>query len=161
MKTPALHELKKELQLLQAEDLAEICLSLARYKKDNKEYLTYLLLESYDKSGFVKEIREELTSSFSEINSGTNLYYAKKTLRKILRQMTKFSRYVNDKAVTCELHLHFCRCLKDSGLPYQESQQLVNLYAQQLKKITKLISSMHEDLQNDYQRDYLELGGHE
>jgi hypothetical protein len=161
MRTPALNDLKKELQLLPAADLAQICLSLARYKKDNKEYLTYLLLESYDKSGYVKEVREELTNSFSEIKSSTNLYYAKKTLRKILRQMTRFSRYVNDKAVTCELHLHFCRCLKESGLPFHESQQLLNLYDQQLKKITKLISAMHEDLQNDYQRDYLELGGYE
>jgi DNA-binding transcriptional MerR regulator len=57
--------------------------------------------------------------------------------------------------------LHFCRCLKESGLPFHESQQLLNLYDQQLKKITKLISAMHEDLQNDYQRDYLELGGYE
>jgi hypothetical protein len=161
MRTASLSELKKELQLLPATDLAEICLSLARYKKDNKEYLTYLLLESYDKQGFVKEIRDEISLSLEDLGPSSNLYHAKKTLRKILRQITRYSRYINDKAVSCELLLHFCKGMKSQDLPLQKSQQLINLYDQQLKKIAKLIAMMHEDLQNDYRREYLELGGNE
>lgn len=161
MKTASLNELKKELQLLPASDLAELCLSLARYKKDNKEYLTYLLLESYDKQGFVKEILDEITAEFADISASTNLYYAKKTLRKVLRQITKYSRYVNDKAVSCQLLLHFCRSMRDSGLPFMNSQQLINLFDQQLKKILKLIAAMHEDLRNDYMREFEELGENE
>lgn len=161
MRSASINELKKELQLLPAADLADLCLSLTKYKKDNKEYLTYLLLESYDKQGFVKEIRSEITEGFADIGPASNLYYAKKSLRKILRQITKYSRYINDKAVSCELLIHFCRALKESGLPISKSQQLTNLYQQQLKKIDKLILSLHEDLQNDFRQDYIELSQHE
>jgi len=157
MKTASLSDLKKELQLLPAADLAEICLSLARYKKDNKEYLTYLLLESYDKTGFVKDIRNEITEAFTELGPASNLYHAKKTLRKVLRQITRYARYVNDKAVTTELLIHFCRLMNSSKLPFHQSQQLINLYQQQLKKTAKLIEGLHEDLQNDYRNDYSEL----
>ena len=38
MKAPSLSEVKKELNLLPAVELVELCLALAKYKKDNKEF---------------------------------------------------------------------------------------------------------------------------
>ena len=43
MKSGTLADIKKELQELEPKQLAELCIALAKYKKDNKEYLDYLL----------------------------------------------------------------------------------------------------------------------
>lgn len=153
MKSASLHELKKELNLLPAKDLADICVSLARYKKDNKDFLNYLLFESYDNTGFVNEIKKEIDAHFEELRAQSNLYYIKKSLRKLLRILTKYSKYINNKSITADLHIYFCAKLKASGIPIRKNQLLVNLYEQQLKKIDALIVSLHEDLRNDYLKD--------
>jgi hypothetical protein len=153
MKSSSLHELKKELALLPAKDLVDICVSLAKYKKDNKDFLNYLLVESYDTVGFVKEIKREIETEIDYLKSQSNLYYLKKSLRKLLRSITRYCRYINDKATSADLHIYFCLKLKESGIPFKKSQLLVNMYEQQLKKINSFIKSIHEDLQNDYAED--------
>lgn len=153
MKSFSIHDLKKELQLLPAKDLAELCLTMAKYKKDNKEFLTYQLVESYDRPGFIKEIKQEVDEDFKELSPGTNLYYVKKSLRKILRQLSRYCKYMNDKAVTVDLHIYFCAKLRASGIPFKKSKLIVNLYEQQLKKIRTLVEALHEDLQGDYLRE--------
>jgi len=70
-----------------------------------------------------------------------------------LRIITKYCKYVSDKAAAAELHIYFCAKLKQSGIPYHKSQLLINMYEQQLKKINSLISGLHEDLQQDYLND--------
>jgi hypothetical protein len=153
MKSFTLIELKRELQLLPASDLADLCVSLAKYKKDNKEFLGYLLVDSYDKPGFVADIKKEVDEHFAELKSQNNLYYVKKSLRKLLRGLTKYCKYINDKAITCDLHIYFCKKVIESGIPFHKSQLLVNMYEQQIKKIEKLIAGLHEDLQGDYLRE--------
>jgi hypothetical protein len=153
MKSASLHELKKELALLPAKDLVDICVSLAKYKKDNKDFLNYVLFESYDNAGFIAEIKNEIDEHFAELKAQNNLYYAKKSLRKLLRVLTKYCKYMNDKAITADLHIYFCSRLKSSGIPIRKSQLILNMYEQQLKKIKTLIGSLHEDLQSDYTRE--------
>ena len=46
MKAATVAQLKKELQFKSQEEIMELCLRLARFKKENKELLTYLLFES-------------------------------------------------------------------------------------------------------------------
>ncbi len=133
--------------------LVELCLHLAKYKKDNKEFLGYLLFESHDNASFVNEIKAEVDAHFLELKSQTNLYYIKKSLRKLLRILTKYCKYIGDKAIAAELHIYFCLELKESGIPFGKSQLLVNMYEQQLKKINTLISTLHEDLQSDFTND--------
>lgn len=48
MKTATIAELKSELGNVPAPQLAELCIRLAKFKKENKELLTYLLFEAYD-----------------------------------------------------------------------------------------------------------------
>ncbi|MGZ3921877.1 MAG: hypothetical protein ACXVNM_04210 [Bacteroidia bacterium] len=153
MKSVTLHELKKELQELSPKELAELCLKLAKYKKDNKEYLGYLVFESHDKTVFVKEVKELIDTHFEELKSQSNLYYIKKSLRKILRIINKYCKYIADKAIAAELHIYFCIKIKASGIKIYKSQQLENMYNQELKKITAFISSLHEDLRHDYSVD--------
>jgi hypothetical protein len=153
LKAASIAELKKELQELPPKQLAELCITLAKYKKDNKEFLDYLLFEAHDKTNFVSGVKKEIDEYFLELKTQTNLYYVKKSLRKVLRIINKYCKYVNDKALAAELHIYFCTKLKQSGIPYHKSQLLVNLFEQELKKINTLIQSLHEDLQQDYMND--------
>lgn len=153
MKVSSISELKKELHELPQKQLVELCLSLAKYKKDNKEFLDYLLFQSHDKQSFISAVKSEIDEHFLELKTQANLYYVKKSLRKLLRIITKYCKYLNDKAAAAELHIYFCSKLKQSGIPYHKSQLLINMYEQQLKKINSLINSLHEDLQQDYLND--------
>lgn len=153
MKAVSLNELKKELQEIPAKQLVELCAALAKYKKDNKEFLSYLLFEAHNKPAFVAEIKIEITNHINELKNQPNLYYVKKGLRKLLRIIIKYSKYIGDKATSADLLICFCSNLKQSGIPYHKSQLIVNMYEQQLKKISALVSSLHEDLQMDYARD--------
>jgi hypothetical protein len=136
MKVSSLSELKKELHELPQKQLMELCLSLAKYKKD--------------KQSFVTAIKQEIDEHFAELKFQTNLYFVKKSLRKLLRILTKYCKYMGDKASATDVHIYFCVKLKASNIPYHKSQLLINMYEQQLKKINTLILGLHEDLQQDY-----------
>jgi hypothetical protein len=64
--------------------------------------------------------------------------------------VTKYSRYIDDAALAAELHMHFLSKLKESGIPFKKSQQLVNMYGRVFDKIQLLVSKLHEDLQGDF-----------
>jgi hypothetical protein len=151
--TPAsISDIKKELQTLEPKQLAELCMFLAKYKKDNKEYLCYLLFDAHDKESAVKSIKEEIDIQFTQINH-INLHVVKKSLRKILRITNKYIKYIGSKQYEAELLIHFCEKIKQSRIPIQKSVVLQNLYNAQLKKINTAISSLHEDLQYDYHNE--------
>lgn len=153
MKASSISELKRELNELPAKQLMELCLHLAKYKKDNKEFLDYLLFQAHDKESFVSSVKQEIDEHFKELKFQSNLYYVKKSLRKLLRIITKYCKYIGDKALAADLHIYFCQKMKSSGIPYHKSQLLINMYEQQIKKINTLIQSLHEDLQQDYLND--------
>lgn len=153
MRSASINELRKELQELEPSQLAELCIQLARYKKDNKELLGYLLFESHDKAGFVSQVKQIMDEEFSGVATQSNLYYAKKTLRKILRIVNRYIRYMSDKASAAELLIYFCKKLKRSGIPLHKSVQLGNLFDQQIKKINSLLKDMHPDLAYDFKNE--------
>lgn len=157
MKVSSLSELKKELQQLPAEELVDLCSALAKYKKDNKEYLDYLLYSARSKPVFITDVKAEIDFHYSAIDRQANLYFIKKNLRKILRLLNKYCKYLGDKTSALELHIYYCRKLKDSGIPFHKSQLIVNLYEQELKKINTLVASIHEDLRADYTLEIEEI----
>lgn len=151
MKVASINDLKKELESLPADTLVEVCVRLAKFKKENKELMNYLLFESHDEQGYIELVKKEISEQFTEINQ-SNLYFAKKSIRKILRTAGKYVKYTASKETEIELLLHFCNTLKSSGIPFHKSTALANLYQSQLKKIGKTISALHEDLQYDYRK---------
>ncbi len=157
MKAATLHELKQELTHLPAKELLELCLRLGRFKKENKELLTYLIFEAHDEGEFIKNVKADIDSEFEAIPKDNNLYLIKKSLRKILRTITKYIRFTGSKIVEVELLLYYCKVLKQSGIPIYKTTALTNLYEAQIKKIKKALSSLHEDLQYDYSREMEEL----
>jgi predicted ATP-grasp superfamily ATP-dependent carboligase len=151
MRAASINEIKQALGNEPSANLLEICLRLAKFKKENKELLTYLLFEEGNEQGYISAVKNEMEEAFACINS-SNLYFAKKTIRKILRLVNKYARYSGEKETEVQLLLHFCRELKKSGIPFQNSTALENLYQSQLKKIEKIIAGMEEDLQYDYNK---------
>lgn len=152
MKAATVHEIKKELEGLDPEITQSLCLRLARFKKDNKELLTYLLFEAHDEAGYVESIKREITEQFLEIPNLT-VYYVKKSLRRILRLVNKQIKYSGLPVTELILRIHFCQQIKESAIPIDKSPVLVNLYQQQLKKIQLALSKLPEDLQYDYQSE--------
>ena len=152
MKAATISDLKQELSSIAPAELAGICLRLAKFKKENKELLTYLLFEAADEQAYISNVKNEIAFQFTEVNK-SNLYFAKKTIRKILRITNKFIRYSGSKETEVELLLYFCTVLKASGIPIQNNSALTNLYQNQLKKISKTIATLQEDLQYDYNKE--------
>lgn len=156
MKAATINELKQELLNLPSGKVLEHCLRLARFKKENKELLTFLLFESDDIPGYIKNVKDEMDLHFEDINK-SNVYFVKKTLRKILRITNKFIRYSGSEIVATEMLLHFCFSLKELGKTINENIVINNIFQNQLKKINKSIASMHEDLQYDYLKEIEKL----
>lgn len=152
MKTATVHELKQELQSVPPARLLELCLRLARFKKENKELLTYLLFEAHDEAAYINSVKELIDDGFANLPDA-GLYIVKKSLRKILRITNKYIRYTGSKQVEAELLIHYCKQLKSTGIDIAKSTVLLNLYNQQLKKINAAIASLHEDLQYDYLKE--------
>ena len=112
MKAVTVSVLKKELKQHTQEELIEICLKLAKFKKENKELLTYALFDSHDEDEYIREIKEEIDVEFSKLNHDS-LYYVKKSVRKILRMLKKYIRYSKKKETEAYVLLHFCGKLKE------------------------------------------------
>jgi len=129
--------------------LLALCIRLSKYKKENKELLNYLLFEVNDEQAFVEMVKNSITNDFETVNK-VNLYFAKKTIRKILKIANKHIKYTASKEVEVQVLMHFCTTMELSGIPFKKNIALSNLYQSQLKKIEKVINSMHEDLQYDY-----------
>ena len=96
MKAATVKAIKEELNMRSREELVELCLSLSKFKKENKELLTYLLYEVSDELSFINSIKEEIDLAFREVNR-TSYYYLKKSIRKILRNTKKNIRYSKKK----------------------------------------------------------------
>ena len=152
MKAATINELKQELLNEKPAKLVELCIRLARFKKENKELLTYLLFEAHDTEAYIKSVIQEMDSNFEIINK-SNAYFVKKTLRKILRITNKFIRYSGSDIVATELLIHFCKTVKKMDKSITTNQVIINIYQNQLKKINKAIAAMHEDLQYDYLKE--------
>ncbi|PWV56681.1 hypothetical protein [Chitinophaga sp. S165] len=151
MKAASVSELKKELQEVPPAQLVELCLRLAKFKKENKELLNYLLFESHDLQAYIEAVKEEMDEAFAETTK-QHIYFVKKHLRKVLRAVNKHIKYTGSKQAEVELLLYFCTKVKKSGIKVGESVALTKLYITQVKKIEKSISLQHEDLQHDYKK---------
>jgi hypothetical protein len=152
MTTASLSEIKKELHTLDQEAVEGLCNRLAKYKKENKELLTYLLFEAHDEHAYVENVKEELRELFKTLPS-SNVYLIKKTLRKILRFANKQIKYSGIKQTELELRIFFCSKVKEARIPLHTGTVLFNLYQMQLKKIEDALRKLPEDLQADYERE--------
>ena len=156
MKPATLAQIKKELKERSPEDIEALCLRLARFKKENKELLTYLLFEADDEEGYRKHIIEYIDTLFDGITN-KHSYYLKKSVRKILREVKKCARYSGNKETEVLLLIHFCNTLINYSPSVKRNTTLFNIYDRQRDYIYKKIEALHEDLQYDYKLELEEL----
>jgi hypothetical protein len=152
MKAASINEIRKDLSDRSQGELQDLCLRLARYKKENKELLTYLLFEADNESAYVATINADVDELFATVPQG-NVYFVKKTLRKILRIVNKHVKYSAIPQTEVEVRIHFCKLVLERRVPLENSQVLSNMYEQQLRKIDTALSRLPDDLQFDYAND--------
>lgn len=149
MKAVSVVTIRKELKHKSNEELAQLCLRLSRFKKENKELLTYLLFEADSEAGYIDTVKEEIDEQFELINTDS-YFYIKKSVRKILRNTKKYIRYSLNKETEVELLLYFCKKLKTMSPSIRSNTTLTNIYQRNIEAITKKVLALHEDLQYDY-----------
>jgi hypothetical protein len=149
MKAVPIRELKEELSDCAPKDLRDLCLRLARFKKENKELLTYLLFESSNETLYIEGVKKEVDEQFEQINRKSSRFI-KKSFSKILRAIRKYSRYSQKKETEVELLVYFCTKLKNFTPSLQKNKGLQNFYEKLIVAIRKKASQLHEDLQFDY-----------
>jgi hypothetical protein len=74
MKASTISTLKKELSTLPAVDVINVCMKLAKYKKENKELLSYLLFDSNDEKEFIRSVKQEIETQFAQLKF-LQIYY--------------------------------------------------------------------------------------
>jgi len=156
MKAVSVKEIKDELNLRTPKEVRELCLRLSRFKKENKELLTYLLFESTDEESYIQSVKDEIDIQFEEVNR-KSYYTLKKSIIKILRITRKYIRYSQNKKTEVDLLIYFCFKLKKVTPFLHRNVGLHNLYVRQVDTIIKKVSALHEDLRSDYENDLEDL----
>jgi len=152
MVTASLSDIKKELKALSQQQQQDIILRLSKYKKENKELVSYLLFDAFNQQNFISNVKQEINEQFTNLNK-SSFYLAKKTLRKVLRTTRKYIKFSGSKQTEIELLIYFCQKLKATGLHRRSSRVIRNMYNRELERIHKVLSMLHEDLQYDYQEE--------
>lgn len=149
MKAASVKDIKSELIYKSKEELIELCLSMSKHKKENKELLTYFLFERQDEPGYIKEIKHEIDTQIDTLNYNS-YYHATKGVRKVLRICKKYIRYSKNKETEAEVLIYFCSKIKRIAQYYEFNASLLSIYDKQLEMARKKISGLHEDLQYDF-----------
>ena len=152
MKSASVKELKTELQDRSPKEIMDLCLRLSRFKKENKELLTYLLFESSDEQMYIESVKEEIDNRFELVNTKSP-YFTKKSIRSILNLTNKYIRYSQNKETEIELLIYFLQKLKAFRPSIHRNRKVQTIYDRLVVICNKKIALLHEDLQYDYIRD--------
>jgi DNA polymerase II small subunit/DNA polymerase delta subunit B len=156
MKAVTVKEISHELLNLTPKELRNLCLRLSRFKKENKELLTYLLFEASDEASYVDGVKKEIDMQFEMINK-KSYYFIKKCLRRILFNTRKYIRYSQNKKTEIDLLIYYCLKMKEFTPSIQRNAALRNLYIRLIATIRDKLSSLHEDLKYDYEPELKKL----
>lgn len=152
MKSASLAELKKELKHLEKEELETLLLQVVKYKKENKELLSYLLFDADYEEGYIAKVKEEMEQEFQEMNTG-NLRAVKKSMQRILRIAKKYIRFSPQKATETELLISYCYLVLRLPVRHLSVTVIRNMLERNYKAILKSIEKLEEDLRTDYNED--------
>lgn len=156
MKSHTIHEIQKELSTLDKKEVLDLCMRLAKHKKENKELLSYLLFEVNDEKEYLEKVKISIDELFHEI-SRKSAYTTKKGLQKVVRNLNKFIKNSSKKETELDLRIYFCKKVRHARIDLDSSKIISNLYYREIDKIQKAFSKLHEDLQYDYKEDLEKL----
>ena len=151
MKSASVKELKAALHNLSPREMLDVCMLMAKYKRENKELLSYLLYEADNEQQYIENIKLEIDTYFENlvVFSFSNML---KKLRKALRIANKYIKFSGSKNVEVAVLIYLCIKIKPFTLQ-TTSTALLNLYNRQIIKIDKALLKLEEDLQYDYKTD--------
>lgn len=155
MTTVSLSELRRALKNVPSGDIQDLCIRLARYKKENKELLSYLLFEADDEPEYIKGVKTEIDQHFRELTRSTP-YMTKKGVRKALAFTNQRIRYSGQKRTEVELLIYFCKKFRKE-VSFRNNLTLKNIYLRLILRIKKTAATLHEDLQFDFAEDIKSL----
>ncbi len=152
MKAVTVKELKQELNNKSPKEVLDLCLRLSRFKKENKELLTYLLFESTNEAYYIESIKRGIDEKFEVLNKKSP-YFIRKSIRAILNYTKKYIRYSQNKETEVELLLYFCEKMKNCKPSMHNHKRIENIFYKQIEITQKKVSHLHEDLQYDYKME--------
>jgi hypothetical protein len=156
MKVPSLSDLKKELNFLDEKEAKNLLLELVKYSSENKSFFYFQLYSRENVYFYTQNIKDELELLFLSANTN-HLYVAKKSIQAIRSKLTKFLKFTKNKADQAEVILFFCEKMNENGFLSFRYPVITNIFNSQLNKAKKLVLSLHEDLQSDYESKIQEL----
>ena len=154
--TASLKIIKSELEQYSTKELITIITTVAKFKKENKELLTYLLFNSKDEADYIKEVKLEIDTTLEPVNR-YNARFMLKLIRKTLRLTRKAIKFSGKPETEVQLLLHFCSVLKKKDLPCNRLKALDSIVDRLVLNITKSIKLLHEDLRYDYSIELREI----
>lgn len=157
MHSATIDTIKTELKQLPPKQVLELLLRLARFKKENKELLTYILFESANEDEYVAQVKNEITEEMGEID-GLPGYQFKKQFRKIQRKINKPIKYMGNKSSTAELYLHMVRMISEKKKTSYLAPFLEKSVQQYISKIEKILPGIEDDLAADLRKQLNQLG---
>ncbi len=153
MKAVTIKELKAELSHCSTNEMIDLILHLSKFKKENKELLTYSLFESADEDGYINRIKMEIDNQFDMLNTN-NYIYIKKGIRKILKGIKIQIRYSKKKETEVELLLYFCAKMYNYHPSILVQHPVIqNIFNREINAVKKKIMLLHEDLQHDFNEE--------
>ncbi|WP_204303347.1 hypothetical protein, partial [Stenotrophomonas maltophilia] len=66
-----------------------------------------LLFEAHNEEGYITEVKALITQEFELLDTKANIYFTKKSIRKILRIAAKHIRYTGSKQAEAAILIHF------------------------------------------------------
>ena len=155
MDTASIKQLKDTLSTLGREELTGLLLRMVKFKKENKELLTFLLYEAGDLDAYVYETSQEIKDEFENYRLKT-AYYKRKGCRRILRILKKYIKYAADKEVEVRLLLAYVSMVAESKT-FITDRVIQKIAFRQLLLAEKSLVKLHEDLQYEYKLELEEL----
>jgi DNA repair protein RadC len=152
MHSATIDTIKTELKQLPPREVLDLLLRLARFKKENKELLTYILFESAN----VEQVKKEIAGEMLEID-GLPAYQYKKQFRKIQRKINKPIKYIGNKSATAELYLHMVRMISEKKKTISLATFLDKILQQYIIKIEKLLPGIEDDLAADMRKQLKQI----
>lgn len=152
MQAERLSDIKKELKALGTPEIIEICLKLAKYKKENKELLSYLLFHSSDSGSYISSVKTFLQENFQQLSSSP--YQRAKELRKILRLLNKHIKFIGSAEAEVDLLLWYSASFVAFSGVRSSQKTMITMLTRLMIRISKQIQKLHEDLQFDYKQEY-------
>lgn len=145
----SISDLKKILETQKTKELIEIVLRIAKYKRENKELLDYILNFSQEEENYINSVKAEIEVMLIGISS-QHVKNQLKIIRKTLKIAKKHIKFSNKKETEIEILIHFCKNIKKQNLKIMDYPVMQNLYDRQILKINSNIEKLHPDLQFDY-----------